>query len=719
MRAGTVPRPGLVNRLRAANGQRLVTLVAPAGYGKTTLLSQWAERDGRRFAWVALDGGDDASTLFECVIAALTDSIDADEAKLPDRRSRGSGAARLSSLLTSLAEPVVLVVDDVQAVRSSSAAAVLATLILHMPSGSTLVLSGRELPELPIARMRADREVFEVGVEDLALGRRDAQLLLRGAQPELEAVADELWERTEGWAAGLHLAGLVLHDRAGHRRPVAEFTGEDRFVVDYFRLECLSQLDPADVTFLTRSSILESMCGPLCDVVVGGSRESASRLEALEQSSLFVVSLDRSRGWYRYHHLFRAALRAELERREPELVPALYRRAAVWSEANGALDTARRYAAAAGDVNAVARLVAMHALQAYADDVEGLAGWLDGLDEPALLERHPGTAAVGSWIHALCGHAEQATQWFEAAESGEGIESIGPQVALLRAAFCRSGPDQMLADAENAASALEWTSRWRPTAVLLCGVAHLLRDENDRADALFAHADEVAAAVGAVDVRRLALAQRSLLAESAGDRPRAQELAGAAEALAGPSGPGPYAPGAIELAAIARAELRHGDWQAARAALDGAQTLVPVLTHALPWCSVQALIELARGYIALLDTSTAAKLLDRAGAVLEQRPALGVLVSQRESLLGELARLREHGVRREAMLTPAELRLLPLLSTRLSFREIGEQLNVTRNTIKTQAIAVYRKLGVSSRNEAIDRAAELGLLDAAHGTVRS
>jgi LuxR family maltose regulon positive regulatory protein len=367
-------------------------------------------------------------------------------------------------------------------------------------------------------------------------------------------------------------------------------------------------------------------------------------------------------------------------------------------------------------VNAVARLVAMHALQAYADDVEGLAGWLDGLGEPALLERHPGTAAVGSWIHALCGHAEQAARWLEAAESGEGME---PQVAVLRAALCRSGPDQMLADAETAASALEWTSRWRPTAVLLCGVAHLLRDENDRADALFAHADEVAAGVGAVDVRRLALAQRSLLAESAGDRPRAQQLVGAAGALAGTSGPGPYAPGAIELAAIARAELRHGDWQAARAALDGAQTLVPVLTHALPWCSVQALIELARGYIALLDTSTATNLLDRARAILEQRPALGVLVSQRESLLGELARLREHGVRRESMLTPAELRLLPLLSTRLSFREIGEQLNVTRNTIKTQAIAVYRKLGVSSRNDAIDRAAELGLLDGAHGTVRS
>ena len=719
MRPGTVPRPGLVNRLRAARDHRLVTLVAPAGYGKTTLLSQWAERDARRFAWVTLDDGDDASILFECVTAALSQSgsVEAGDSHRPTRRPRASGALRLSSVLSRLPEPVVLVVDDVQAARSCSSAAVLATLIVHMPPGSSLVLSGRELPDLPIARLRADGQVFEVGVEELALDRRHAQLLLRGVQPELEAVAAELWERTEGWAAGLHLAGLVLRDAAHHRRPVAAFTGDDRFVVDYFRLEHLSRLEPADVTFLTRSSILESMCGPLCDVVVSGVRDSTARLEALERASLFVVPLDRIRGWYRYHHLFREALRAELACREPELVPVLYRRAAVWCEASGDVDTARRYAAAAGDMNAVARLVATHALPAYADGAEGLSGWLDGLGEPALLERHPWTAIVGSWIHALCGRAEQASQWFEAAESGAGMRSIGPQVALLRAAFCGSGPDRMLADAETAASALTWTSRWRPTAALLCGVAHLLRGDNDRADALFAHADEIAVGIGAIDVRRLALAERSLLAESAGDRSQARELAAALSTLAGERGSGPYATRAIELAAIARVELRNGDWQTARAALDGAQALVPALTHALPWCSVQALIELARGYIALLDTSNAASLLDRAAAILEKRPALGVLASQRETLLGELAALREHGVRREAMLTPAELRLLPLLSTRLSFREIGEQLHISRNTVKTQAIAVYRKLGVSSRNDAIDRAAELGLTDAGHSAV--
>jgi LuxR family maltose regulon positive regulatory protein len=714
VRPGTVPRPGLVNRLRASSDHRLVTLVAPAGYGKTTLLSQWAERDDRPLAWVSVDEGDDGYTLFRCVVAALggIGSIDdmAHEEVASGRGLRSTSLPRLSCVLPQVREPFLLVVDDVQAARSSASAAVLATLVRHMPGGSTLVLSGRMLPELPIARLRAEGRVLEVGVEELALSRRDAQLLLRVARPELdEADSAELWERTEGWAAGLHLAGLVLRDGTGHRRPVSEFTGEDRFVADYFHLEHLSRLDQADIGFLTRSSILDSMCGALCDVVVGGTRDSTTRLEDLERASLFIVPLDRNRGWYRYHHLFREALQAELARREPELVPALYRRAAVWCEANGTVDAARRYASAAGDMNIVARLVAMHALPAYSEGLESLDGWLDGLGDPALLDRHPGTAVVGSWIHALGGRAEHAALWLEAAESGEGTSSIRPQVALLRAAFCRDGADRMLADAEAAVAGLPWTSRWRPTAVLLSGVAHLLRGDNDRAEALFAQADEMAAGVGAVDVRRLALAERSLLAAEAGDPARARDLAAAVRNLADECGHGPYGPGAIEQAAIAWAELRNGDWQAAREPLEEAQALVPALTHALPWCSVQALLELARGHLARLDTATAASLVARAEAILERRPALGVLVSQTATLREELTALREQNGRRESMLTPAELRLLPLLTTRLSFREIGERLHVSRNTVKTQAIAVYRKLGVSSRDDAIDRAAELGL----------
>jgi LuxR family transcriptional regulator, maltose regulon positive regulatory protein len=347
--------------------------------------------------------------------------------------------------------------------------------------------------------------------------------------------------------------------------------------------------------------------------------------------------------------------------------------------------------------------------------VQSLDGWLEGLGDPALLERHPGTAAVGSWIHAVGGRPEHASLWFQAAESGAGASSIGPQVAFLRAAFCRDGADRMLADAAAAVGGLPWTSPWRPTAVLLCGVATLLLGETERADALFAEADELAAGVGAADVRRLALAERLLLAEDAGDRSLAQELACALRCIVGERGHGPYAPAAIELAALARADLRGGSWPAARAALDDAAALVPRLTHALPWCAVQALLELARGHMAILDTSTAATLLSRAEAILERSPMLGVLVARTRALRTELNALSDQDGRREAMLTPAELRLLPLLGTRLSFREIGERLHVSRNTVKTQAIAVYRKLGVSSRNDAVDRAAELGLADRTSG----
>jgi LuxR family maltose regulon positive regulatory protein len=722
VRPGTVPRPGLVNRLRGARRHRLVTLVAPAGYGKTTLLAQWAERDERPFAWVSLDEGDDAALLFSSVVAALrhVESIGeaVDEIGSPGRRLRSTGLPRLATVLSRVTQPIVLVLDGVEVVRSSPSAAVIATLVRHVPEGSTVVLAGRSLPELPIARLRAEGELFELGVDELALSRREARQLLHALHPDLdESCASTLWERTEGWAAGLHLAGLFVQGGGpGRRRPALELGGDDRFVSDYFGLEHFSRLELSELRFLMRTSVLDSMCDSLCDAVVGQERDSRPTLESLDRASMFVVPLDRQRIWYRYHHLFREALRAEVERREPDLVPMLYRRAAVWCEANGELDAARRYAAAAGDMNAVARLVASHALPECASGrAESLDNWLRGLADPLLLERNPGAAVVGGWIHALRGRTYSAALWLEAAERGSGDTSpddgtteIGGLVSLLRAAFCRDGENAMLADAETALHDLAWTSRWRPTALLLRAIGHLLRGETDRADRVLAETDELAAAIGATEVRRVALAERSLIATAAGDRPRARELVDAMGTL-GAVGGRQYATSALELAALARIELRDGRWQSARVALEEARELVPTLTEALPWCGVQALLELARAHMALLDTSTAGRLLARAEAILERRPALGVMPAQAATLREELDALREQEGRRNSMLTPAELRLLPLLSTRLSFREIGEHLRVSRNTVKTQAIAVYRKLGVSSRNDAIDRAAELGL----------
>ena len=725
VRPGSVMRPGLVNRLRATAGHRVVSIVAPAGYGKTTLLAQWAARDERPFACVTIDDGDEACALLRYVAAALETvgpvGDDVHEALAgPARSVWPTGVPRLASALAQMPEPVVLVLDDVHFVASRESATAIAILLRHVPEGSTLVLVGRSLPELPVARLRTEGLLLEVGVDELVLSRRESAQLLSAAQLELdEDELTALLERTEGWAAGLHLAALFVRNGARRRAP-AEFSGADRFVADYFRLEQLSGLGRGELRFLTRSSVLDTMCGTLCDAVVGAREDSAARLEELEDASLFVVPLDRRRTWFRYHRLFRDALRAELQRREPQLVPELNRRASAWCEANGEPEAARRYAAAAGDVDSVARLLTSHAFPAYAEGRPvDLESWLDGLGDPALLERYPAVALVGSWTHALAGHADEAARWLEAAahaspaaELPAEMRSPKPFVALLRAAFCREGVEQMLADATTAADELGWRSRWRPTALLLCGVAHMLLGDDEQAETVLTEATDVAATVGAVEARRLALAERSLLAAAAGEHARARDLVDAEGSLVGGE-QSARATTALELAASARAGLRAGRWQQARTELEGAERLASTLTHALPWCSVQAALELARAHMALLDTEAAATNLLRAESVLERRPALGVLSLQAKLVRAELRALREDGGRRRATLTAAELRLLPFLTTRLSFREIGTELHISRNTVKTQAIAVYRKLGVSSRNDAIDRAAELGLVESA------
>ncbi len=724
VRTGTVPRPGLVNRLRAARAADVVSIVAPAGFGKTTLLSQWAERDERPFAWVSIDEGDDDLLVLLRYVAAALHRVEPvappvfDALAASTRSPWSTALPRLAGALAGVSAPIVLVLDDVHALRSTDSARAIATLARHVAEGSALVLAGRTLP-LPVARQRAAGSLLEIGADDLALSRRESQLLLRGAQLELEDVeVADLTERTEGWAAGLHLAGLVLQRTADAPPAAREFTGADRFVADYFHFEHLSRLGRADLRFLTRSSVLDTMSGPLCDAVLGRGRQGSSRrLESLEQASLFVVPLDRRRGWFRYHRLFRETLREELERREPELVPELNRRAAAWCEANGAPEEARRYATAAGDIDMLARLVTAHAVhEDGAGRLETSVDWLDVFGDPAVLERYPAVAALGSWIHALDGRPAEADRWLEVAERTpfegklpDGTRSLTAWTALLRAAFCRNGVERMLADAESAVEGLGPGSPWRPTALCLVGVAHLLLGAEDRADAILAEAAESAGSVGGSDARILALAERSLLATAGGDHAVARDLAHEARALAG-DGPGTPLAIAVGLAASARAELRCGSWERARANLDEADGLRPRLTRALPWYAVQSLLELARARMALLDTVGARALLREAEAILVQHPELGVLVSLADEVRAQLDDLELNRARQSSMLTAAELRLVPLLTTRLTFREIGERLHISRTTVKTQAIAVYRKLGVSSRNDAIDRAAELGLV---------
>jgi LuxR family transcriptional regulator, maltose regulon positive regulatory protein len=726
--AGAVSRTALVNRLRAAGAFPLVLVVAPAGYGKTTLLSQWANRDVRPFAWVSIDECDNEPVTLLRHVAAALDRVEPIPASALEplsfvRKSvRTQALRRLAEAMTSRQSPFVLVLDGADLLTRDSIASV-AALVEHIPAGSMIVLSGRVLPELPVAALRAGGPLLEIGPYELALSRREAEMLLRAARIELtDGEINELVERTEGWAAGLYLAALASRAESGIEtgkpQDVLSVTGADRYFADYFRSEYLSRLAPDRLTFLRRTSVLETMSGPLCDAVLG-QKESGLELATLEAANLFVVPQDRHRGSYRYHHLFRELLRRELDEREPELVPVLNQRAADWFEAQGDAESSLDYSHAAGNEDSAARILSSIAMTvSSAGRVKAVESWLDHFDDEAQLHRYPAVAVEGSRIHAFRGRPDKAEVWLAAAERGvptNGKDSATQAcIDVVRAAMCADGPDRMLANTESALAELAPEHPWHPWALVVNGAAHLLLGEDDRADRVLATAAEASDRLGRAESRTLALSERSLLAAGRGDE-EAENLALEAHRLIEDGELAAYATSALDLAATARALLRHGQWDEARRQLTITQRLAPNLTHAIPWLSVQVRLELGNAYVTLRDRDGARGLVAEAREILRLRPSLGVLGEQVARLEAEIDAMPQAVGGGGSGLTHAELRLLPLLSTHLSFREIGERLFVSRNTIKTQAISVYRKLGVSSRSDAITRAGELGLVEAAAG----
>ena len=450
------------------------------------------------------------------------------------------------------------------------------------------------------------------------------------------------------------------------------------------------------------------MCGPLCDAVLE-DEGSARELEKIERANLFLVPLDNRRDWYRYHHLFRELLQRELAETEPDIVRVLHGRAADWFEATGDQESALEHSYAAGDTDRAAAILTAIAFPLYySGRVATLERWFKRFERAGLLNRYPAVALHGARIHALRGRAEQAWSWLDAAAYGTPARAFEPRIGALKAWLCRKGAKQMLADAEAAVAGLPKRSYWRPSALVAQGTALFLLDRDEEADAVLSSAADCAAELGSTETRVVALAERALLAGKRGEHERAEELANEAHELVTTSGVEGAPVLALENAATAQTLLHRGRWNEARACLTAAQELLPYLTVAIPWLAVQTRIELGRGFITLRDRPAVEELLVEIDDVLSQTPGLTMLAASADELQREADAVSE----REGNLgglTPAELRLLPLLATHFSFREIAEQLFVSRNTIKTQAISVYRKLGVSSRSDAIAEARRLGL----------
>jgi LuxR family transcriptional regulator, maltose regulon positive regulatory protein len=726
---GLVSRTGLVNRLRANKGFPVVAITAPGGYGKTTLLAQWADRDARPFAWVSVDSRDaDPIFLLRHVAAALhairpLDPEVAEALADPGRSMWTSALPRLGAALSSFPEPLVIVLDDAHLLSSRDALEAVGVLIDHLPAGAALVFAGRHAPKLSIAVLRAEGRLFELDAGQLALTPREGQAVLRSVGLDLPfADVTSLVRDCEGWPVAVYLAALTLGE--GERRVRREgeplrVNGSDANLAGYIRSEYLSKLRPGALRFLRRTAILEKMCGGICDAVLD-DRGSGRELEQIERSNMFLVPLDGERVWYRYHRLFRDVLRRELAESEPRLVPLLHRRAARWYEAREDLESAIEHARAAGDLDRVARILTTIAQPLYnSGRVATVERWLARFNKPGLLERYPAVALHGSWVHARRGRSVEAERWLEIGELAIAKRRPSRQTAVMhawasviRASLCGDGVYQMIADAESALSQLPRNSSLRPSALIALGAGHLLLGHSRRADAIFAEAAGEAARFGATDSEVLAIGERSIIASARNDASTADRLALEAHALVERSGLDGYGTTAIARTASARAALRRGRWDDARTELGKADELASRADRGcFPWFVLQSRIELARAYLALRETAAVRSQLSEIRLMLGERPHVGVLADEAAALEREVEAIPELDGPRAA-LTPAELRLLPLLATQLSFREIGEQLYVSRNTIKTQAISVYRKLGVASRSGAIDCAASLGLIEA-------
>lgn len=690
-----VERQRLLERLQPGPGVKLVVVAAPAGSGKTSLLGMWQriEAKTRPVAWLTLEREDnDPAVFWSHALEALREASAGLAEVRPSERIDPEQIAdvllpRLVNELSELGD-VVFILDDFDRISSGAARDTIAWLVEHAPPTFHLVLASRNEPGLPLGLLRARGQLLEVRADDLRFSADEAEELLN-EQLELDlerADIELLVERTEGWAAGLYLAALSLvgvEDRSAFAR---EFGGANRHVIDFLVDEVLDAHSPELRTLMLRSSILDRLSGPLCDAVLeqAGSRE---QLVELSRSNLFLVPLDEKNEWFRFHRLFAQLLRVELEHREPELAPALHRRAYAWYRDHDRPERAIEHALEAGALAEATELISTTWERlAFAGRKTTVADWLERFPQEVVRES-PRLLLV------------------EAGLSGEPAESAPLDGGLdtIRAAFQWG---DVSSGYESALRATELHGPGSPFRAALCWSLALgcyNRGDPATADLWFAEAAEV----GQRDRRWLiaasALAYRSLIAGESGDPAEQSRLAGQARAVAQEydvdrvKGEVDIAFG-VSLAADGRPD-------AALPVLAGGVTVLRKFGSPLDLAN--GLISQARFLRALGRHADAASAIEEAEQAIDSCRDPGILPERLRALRPPS---RPQGQNGTVELTERERAVLRMLTGPLTEREIGRELYLSHNTIHSHTRSIFRKLGVTSRRAALKQARSLGIL---------
>jgi LuxR family transcriptional regulator, maltose regulon positive regulatory protein len=732
LRPEQLVRPRLLDVLENTSEYKITLISAPPGYGKTTLLAQWSQSEEARVpcAWISLDEQDDDPVkLWMHIVEALRqiapqEDFGADV--LVTMMTAGQKLVEISLpiLINELAElphHVEVVLDDYHCITEHGTHESVSFFVEHLPDNVHVVLSSRSDPPLPLGRLRARGQMKEIRTEQIAFLKEETASFL-DEKMGLNLSPDDcsvLHERTEGWPAGVYLAALSLQNSKDTPSFITSFGGGNRYIVDLLGEEVLANVSEEVREFLFRTSVLRRMNGPLCDAVVG-RKGSGKLLRELARSNLFVIPLGDQGEWYRYHALFSDLLLYELRSSRPELVPVLHSRASVWLEDAGFFESAVRHAIAAEDRERVAILVARHWFE-YVFSGRGttVEWWLESLPEGLTTTQDAALALVRAWLYALSGHREESEKSLSLAESipyegplPDRTASVEVGVATVRTVFGLGGVQYTIENARRASARerLEQTSQQSALVSFGLGASLYLAGETLQAQENLEKALEFADDDYPL-LRTASLSFLSLVAADEGHLEVAVSLAIEGRTVMAEFGLQETPQASLAPIALGYALGQRGDLTEAQTELENGLSARRRLPGLSPWPTLIGLTALASVRSARGDRGGAREVLAEARATLEpfgdDTGILTELVERQEHEL-RVRKRRDGALDRE--LTKRELDVLGLLDGELSTRQIAESLYVAPSTVRTQIKSIYRKLGVSSRGEAVEEAHVRGLI---------
>jgi LuxR family transcriptional regulator, maltose regulon positive regulatory protein len=714
-------RAAVAERLHGSAG-RVVVVHAPSGYGKTSNVAAWVRGDPRPSRWVEFDAADnEPGALLAVLVRMLEEVSDFDASDLPARQGTPEQyttivAPVFGRAVSRCGQPFVIVLDDVHRIDSQPALDLLDSLTHHVPADSTVVLVGRGEPRVPLARLRLDDRVVEITTSELALDAVAAGELLATMGVLLgEAEIEQLTSATEGWPVGLRLAALALREEAESVDSLSErHMSHEHSLQDYVHEEWLRGVTAEQADFLRQVSSLDWLSAPLCDSVLERT-DSGELLHQLHTGSLLVIPLGRRGTEYRMHRLLREVLLGDAERIPRERRRTVDQRASAWFEHAGDIDRAIQHAWRADDAARAEFLAGRYGADYLTTGrFATVRTWLETFPRSHVLRSAPlcllrGAAAIG------VGEADTTTTWLEFGRQALNAPGAPPdefqtelKIVALRSVTAAVDVDQ-LADVARAHDELA-TGIWHALACWGYGQISFAQGEGERALRLFAEGAAEAQVAGALTVEAQCRASLALAYWDIGDRGRATEFARAARAIVRENRLDDLSTLVIVTAMSALVEAEDGDPAAASADLALTRRNLAYVKAVEGWVNVQALLALGRASLLLGDRVGAQTFADEAAGVVRHASGAVKPREQLADLVQQLSVGQSSLPYGPSSLTTAELRVLHFLPTNLTLTEIAQRLYVSRNTAKTHAAAVYRKLGVSSRGEAVELARSVGLL---------